>query len=333
MRAMKGGITGARIATNTGKRGRVTGLWRFAAVGLLAASMTLALGSKSSVAEPRAHVYLLRGLMNIFSLGMDTLAEELTRRGVYATVYNHTQWQALADQAAARYKAGQEGPIIIIGHSLGADAVMEMSAYLDRKGVPVALAVPFDGTQSFAASANIQRVLNLTQRDYAYMRRGPGFKGTLVNLDVSSDPSIDHLNIDKSPRLHARVISEVLAVVGSHRGVPPAPGSTTPHPLPVNAPAGNGTPAPASAAPAPAKPEAAPAPARPEAAPAPAAPVPSRTGAASSGADVKPIADSGTPIIALPEHHSTPAAEAPPAAHKPLAPAAPVNAAAAQVPN
>jgi integration host factor subunit beta len=77
---------------------------------------------------------------------------------------------------------------------------MEMPAYLGRKGVPVALVVPFDGTKSFAASDNVARVLNLTQRGYAYMRGGPGFHGTLSNVDVSSDKSIDHINIDKSPR-------------------------------------------------------------------------------------------------------------------------------------
>jgi hypothetical protein len=49
------------------------------------------------------------------------------------------------------------------------------------------------------------------------MRGGPGFHGTLANVDVSSDPSIDHINIDKSPRLHARVVAEVLAVVGNHK--------------------------------------------------------------------------------------------------------------------
>ncbi len=48
--------------------------------------------------------------------------------------------------AAANYKAGREGPIILIGHSLGADAVMEMADYLGKRGVPVALVVPFDGT-------------------------------------------------------------------------------------------------------------------------------------------------------------------------------------------
>ena len=93
-----------------------------------------------------------------------------------------------------------------------------MAAYLGRKGVPVALVVPFDCTKSFAASDNVARVLNLTHSGtLTYMRGGPGFHGTLANVDVSSDPSIDHINIDKSPRLHARVVAEVLAVVGNHK--------------------------------------------------------------------------------------------------------------------
>jgi hypothetical protein len=264
---------------------------RFATVCLLSLGMMLAFGTSSGMAQSRAHVYLLRGLLNVFSLGMDTLAEELNARGVYATVDNHTSWQGLADQAAARYKAGTEGPIIIIGHSLGADAVMEMSAYLGQKGVPVALAVPFDGTQSLAASGNIQRVLNLTQRSYAYMRKGPTFKGSLVNFDVSSDPSIDHLNIDKSPRLHAKVIAEVLAVVGSHKGVPGAPAPKT---IPVRNEPG-----------------------KLEGAPAPAP----KTGAMNntpSSAGPKPVAD-GTPAISAPERSTTAAVR------KPAAPASQVS--------
>jgi hypothetical protein len=152
-------------------------------------------------------------LLNVFSLGMDSLTEELKQRGVDATVHGYGDWQTLADQAAANYKAGKEAPIILIGHSYGADAVMVMAAYLGRKGVPVAMVVPFDGSKSFAASDNVGRVLNLTQRDYAYMRGGPGFHGKLDNVDVSSDSSINHINIDKSPRLHARVVAEVLAVI------------------------------------------------------------------------------------------------------------------------
>jgi Thioesterase domain len=315
-------------------------IWRrVTAIGVLALGLMLALGASPSRADSRGHVYLLRGLMNIFSLGMDTLADELSKRGVYATVDNHSSWQTLADQAVARYKAGTEGPIVIIGHSLGADAAMEMANYIGARGVPVALVVPFDGTQSLAAGANVQRVLNLTQRQYAYMRRGSGFKGTLANVDVSSDPSIDHLNIDKSPRLHARVIGEVVAVIGNHRGTP-APGTPgtpgtlgtpgvtpAPKPTPVSAPQA----APSGGSPA-AKPEA---PAPPSA---PAAPVttPGKTGGAMNGESVKPaVADSGTPLIAAPEKgtvHVTPEAVvvAPPV-HKPATPQQPVS--AAQLPN
>ena len=198
------------------------------AVFALAAGMVVAFGVSSDAAQPqpRAHAYLLRGLLNIFSLGMDTLAKELKGHDVYATVHSYSDWQTLADQAAADYKAGKEAPIVLIGHSLGADAIMEMAAYLGRKSVPVALAVPFDCTKSFAASDNVAHVLNLTHGGtLTYMRGGPGFHGTLANVDVSSDPDIDHINIDKSPRLHARVVAEILAVVGNHKAAPAKKGN------------------------------------------------------------------------------------------------------------
>jgi pimeloyl-ACP methyl ester carboxylesterase len=191
------------------------------AVGI--AGIAVAFGATPGAAQPqpRAHVYLLRGLLNIFSLGMDSLAEELKGRDVDATVHGYSEWQTLADQVAADYKARKEAPIILIGHSLGADAVLEMAAYLGHKGVPVALVVPFDCTKSFAASENIARVLYLTHSGtYASPRGGPGFHGTLATVDVTSDPDIDHINIDKSPRLHARVVAEVLAVVGNHKSAP-----------------------------------------------------------------------------------------------------------------
>lgn len=264
--------------------------WRSVAkVGVLAALMLVALGSNPGFTQSRAHVYLLRGLMNIFSLGMDELAQQLQRRGVNATVDGYSDWQTLADQAAARYRAGTEGPIILIGHSLGADAVMQMADYLDKKGIPVALVVPFDGTQSFQTPANVARLLNLTQRDYAYMTRGPGFHGSLLNVDVSSDPSIDHLNIDKSPRLHARVIGEILSIIGGGRrtampkGAKPAVegrhGRSSSDGAALSAPVH----APAAKAEASAEPQS------------------DTANGAAGGTGTKPLAENGTPQIALPE--------------------------------
>jgi surfactin synthase thioesterase subunit len=160
----------------------MTRRFRSLAIGMSLTTTLFGLGFGTGIAQSRPHVYLFRGLADVFSTGMDTLADEVNKRGVYATSHSHTDWKAIADRAAADYKAKKEGPIILIGHSLGADAAMEMADYLGDKGVPVALVVPFDGTQSFPAPGNVARVINFTQRDYAYMRPGPGFRGSLNNV-------------------------------------------------------------------------------------------------------------------------------------------------------
>jgi pimeloyl-ACP methyl ester carboxylesterase len=194
--------------------------------------------------EGRIPVYLLRGLLNIFSLGMDDLGEKIRRRGYPVVVTNYSEWQSIADDIAAKYKAGWSGPIILIGHSYGADAVMQMGQYLGTKNVPVNLIVPFDGTASYAASANVQRVLNIYQREYAKQTRGPGFKGELINYYVS-DPNVGHTTIDKEPRLHNMVLSRLggaskpaaapAATPAGATNTPAAPkpsgsaGTTTPH--------------------------------------------------------------------------------------------------------
>jgi pimeloyl-ACP methyl ester carboxylesterase len=171
------------------------------------------------------HVYLMRGLLNIFSLGMDQLAAQIERHGIDASVYNHTLSGSVVALIAQKYRAGDHGPYILVGHSLGADAVMTMAQQLNGLGVPVALVVPVDGTGSYLASKNIACVINLTQRDYAYMRPGAGFHGTLSNVNFSDDPSIDHLTIDKSPRVQAEAMRYILQTA---RAETCKPGNTNP---------------------------------------------------------------------------------------------------------
>jgi len=222
--------------------------------GKVSAQETASIERSSKSAPKRAaqnstgHVYLLRGLLNIFSLGMDDLAGKVRARGISASVHNHSEWQTLADDIVAKYKAGNRSPIVLVGHSLGADAVMFMGEYLGKQGVPVALIVPFDGTGSFAASSNVARVMNLTQRDYAHMRRGPGFRGELANIDLSGQPGIDHVNIDKSAKLHSMVLAKIQGVIG--RGTRSAAPRTRPATKPDSeaAPAATPQPAPGSTA-------------------------------------------------------------------------------------
>jgi hypothetical protein len=196
-------------------------------------------GSQAAVSRP--HVYLMRGLLNIFSLGMDQLAAQIARRGVEASVYNHTLADVIVGQIVQKYRAGDHGPYILVGHSLGADAVMTMAQQLNAQGVPVALVVPFDGTGSYLAPRNVACIVNLTQRKYAYMRPGPGFHGILSNVDVSDDTSIDHFTIDKSPRLQAVALSDVLQAAHAQSCRPDVTGPVEARP--------KETPAPTAAAP------------------------------------------------------------------------------------
>ena len=159
-----------------------------------------------------ARVYLLHGWMNVFSLGMDDLAQKLAREGLPSSVRNHAEWQQLSAEIAARYGSGDRRPIILIGHSLGADAAMLMGEQLGRLGVPVALIVLFDGTQPMAATDNVARVMNITQR--LYVTGAPGFRGEITNIDVSQDASLAHTTIDKSARLHAVVMDKINSVLG-----------------------------------------------------------------------------------------------------------------------
>jgi len=202
------------------------------------AENTKTASAESSASRP--HVYLMRGLLNIFSLGMDQLAAQIERRGIDASVYNHSVADSVVNNIVQEYRAGDHGPYILIGHSLGADAVMTMAQQLNRQGVPVALVVPFDGTGSYAAPGNVVCVLNLTQRKYAYMVPGAGFHGKLSNVDVSSDTSIDHFTIDKSPRLQATALSSVLQAAHGQTcrpgttGAVVASGKEPPAPKPVS---------------------------------------------------------------------------------------------------
>lgn len=176
--------------------------------------------------QPPPRVYLLRGLMNVFSLGMDDLAEQLRRTGIETTIANHADADRLISEIIAGYAAGDRAPIVLIGHSLGADAVMLMAASLDRSGVPVDLVIPFDATAPHEASANIARVVNFTKR--FLITPGAGFHGALANIDLSGEPGIDHLNIDKSSRLHAQVLRDVRQLTAAPRAI-----SRRPSPAPT----------------------------------------------------------------------------------------------------
>jgi pimeloyl-ACP methyl ester carboxylesterase len=166
------------------------------------------------------HVYLLKGLANVFSTGLDNYAAELNRRHIPVTVANHSEAAGLAIEAARLYKAGK-GPIVIVGHSLGGAASTQMAEIMQQQGAKVALIVNYGPPGNQVIPANVARVVNYYGVVGGIAVRGPGSRAAITNVNLSADPNINHFNMDKSPRLEAKTMAQILAALRSgHRAAP-----------------------------------------------------------------------------------------------------------------
>ena len=190
---------------------------------LVGFSISIASAQTLSPSQPGAHVYLLRGFANVFSLGMDQIAAKLRQQGIHATVDNYLAWPSLAEQAAAEYNSGRTRAIILVGHSSGATAVTEMAARLSQAGVPVKLAIGLDPTSRMTTTVHVDRYINyyIANGFGDPVDRGQDFSGVLQNIDLEHMADVGHFNIDKNSRLQGMVIRDILAAVSS--GAPRAP--------------------------------------------------------------------------------------------------------------
>jgi hypothetical protein len=192
-----------------------------AAVGLVLLGVTTGpiRAQTARAPQPAHHVYLLRGLLNVFSLGLDDIAAKLQQRGINATVHSYLASSSLADEAAAEYKAGRLRNIVIVGHSLGANAVTDMANRLGQVGVPVKLAIALDPTEDTAVSGRVERYVDFYISSGAgkQVARGSQFSGSIENVDLKSDAEIGHLNIEKNLAMQQKVIALIEGAVASGR--------------------------------------------------------------------------------------------------------------------
>ena len=162
-----------------------------------------------------AHVVLMRGVLNIFSLGMDQIAARLRQQGITASVHNHMLWASVADDLAAEYRSGRINTVILVGHSSGATVLPDIVERLDQKGVPVKLAIGLDSVFRTSLAGHVGRYINFYVANGAGkpVQRTAGLRGDLENVDVEAVPGVGHLTIDKNEIIQQKVISAIDAVV------------------------------------------------------------------------------------------------------------------------
>ena len=197
-------------------------LWRLTRAAVLALSLVsipLAAGpvnaAPSASPASSAHVYLLRGVLNIFSLGLDDIAEKLRAQGIPVTIANFVSWSSLANEAAAEYRSGRIKTIVLVGHSSGATALPDMVARLNEFGTPVKLAIGLDSVFRTSLNGRVGKYINFYVANGAGtpVAKGNRFQGSLENVDVENVPGVGHLTIEKNQIMQQRVIAAIDAVV------------------------------------------------------------------------------------------------------------------------
>ena len=179
------------------------------------------------------NAYLLRGWIGVFSTGINSLTEQLDAQGVRAHVYQDDQWSKLADAIIAAYgpvPPGEREPVVLVGHSYGADDAIRIARKLEPAGIAVDLLVTLDPVTPPALPANVRRCVNLYQSNGA-MDALPFLRGVpmvaapdappsaLQNVDIRKDrpdllagdaADLDHFNIEKKATIHQEVLARVL---------------------------------------------------------------------------------------------------------------------------
>jgi pimeloyl-ACP methyl ester carboxylesterase len=181
--------------------------------------MALGMSSESfASAPPHKKVYLLRGLANVLSPGIDQLADELPKRGIDSTVANHVFSDSLADDAIEACKSGRVNTIVLVGHSLGAGAAVGMAEQLQKAGLHVALIVTLDPVVKTVAPDNVRVLKNfyLSSGVGTMVERGGHFRGMLQNVDMGST-DYGHVSLTTAPSVQKQIMTNILAANSSCR--------------------------------------------------------------------------------------------------------------------
>jgi len=168
----------------------------------------------SSVSKAETQVYLLRGWFGVFSTGLDTMADDLRSKGVKAETVGHLAWKSTVANIIKDRAAGKSGALVLIGHSQGANNVIEMARILEKDGIAVDLLVTLAPLLQDPIPGNVARAINYYNSPGwgAPVKAEVGYRGNLSNVNLGGDLGIAHIAMDKSPNIQAEIERAILSV-------------------------------------------------------------------------------------------------------------------------
>jgi hypothetical protein len=155
------------------------------------------------------HVVLLRGWFGVFSTGLDNIANQLRAQGIEAEVVGHMNWSTAVAEILRKRSAGQTGPLVLVGHSQGANNVIDMARSLKSHNITVDLLVTISPLMQNPIPANVVKAINYYPPVWgAAVAADRGFHGKIANFELANE-SITHMNITESTKLQKEIVREI----------------------------------------------------------------------------------------------------------------------------
>jgi hypothetical protein len=180
----------------------------------ITATAAVVLAQKPDAGDAEIQVYLLRGWFGVFSTGLDSMADELRSKGIKAEAMGHLSWRSTVAKIVADRAAGNQARLVLVGHSQGANNVIDMARELEPQKIQVDLLITLAPFGQDPIPPNVVRAVNYYQAGGwgAPLTADAGFKGELSNVDLGSDLGIFHINIDKNSKVQAEVVGAIVAI-------------------------------------------------------------------------------------------------------------------------
>ncbi|WP_298627766.1 hypothetical protein [uncultured Legionella sp.] len=171
----------------------------------------------------KGEVHTMRGGLGIFSIGMNQLRDSVAEK--YHISSRSTMWYNAGEVSrniiSRYYKQKEHRPIILVGHSLGANEQIKVARNLNDAGVPVALLVTVDAVSQTIVPPNVKQVLNVYKPGFVPMFSGLKLRAVSpektqienVNVELLKDVNVNHFTIDKDKVVQAMILDKVEKVL------------------------------------------------------------------------------------------------------------------------
>ena len=200
-----------------------TALWLvavcFLAIPMLGPAPATAASNAKDAGDPPTQVYFIRGFLGIFSTGFDSMAKDLARDKIRAEVYGHLSGSSVRAKIVRQYaQSKKRRPIVLVGHSFGGNAVLEVAANLRKDNIPVALVITVDPTRAGPLSDNVKKYVNYyfsANRLGSKLRPRSGVpQSRITNIDMRKRADVtgagdDHWTVTHNAAIQAEIMKAV----------------------------------------------------------------------------------------------------------------------------